>query len=157
MAQNRSDMTDLTSPFTLTRWEVALASAEEYIRTLWWILISIPLFGLVALVWGPNELIRGLGGVCLIWPLTIPIRAVTASARAGGVYGRSTVLAFDDQWIYLVGSAGKGSKIARSEIWTVRKGRGIWRLRTRRLSIILVPSSAILAEFSGQLQFLLEK
>lgn len=144
-------MTDLTSPYTLTRWQVALASAEEYIRALWWILIGIPLFGILALVVAPNELIRGMGFICVVWPLTIPIRAVTASARAGALYGRPTTLAIDGDWLYLKGENGKGLRLARSEVWTVRLGGGVWRIKTRRLSVLLAPDAAVLPESRKQL------
>lgn len=62
-------MTELTQPFTLTRLQVALASAEEYVRALWWILIPVPIFGVLALLQAPNDLIRGIGTICLVWPL----------------------------------------------------------------------------------------
>lgn len=142
-------MTDLTRPFTLTRWEVALASAEEYLRSLWWILVPIPAFGFVAFLMGPNDLIKGLGAICLIWPLTLPLRAVTASARAGSVYGSSTVLAEDDEWLYLKNAQGKGARLARSDVWQVRLARGIWRVKTRRLSLIFIPATSLIEDFTN--------
>lgn len=144
-------MTELTQPFTLTRLQVALASAEEYVRALWWILIPVPIFGVLALLQAPNDLIRGIGTICLVWPLTIPIRAVTASARAGAIYGQPTVFAVDDEWLYLVAKSGRGTKLHRSQVWNARLSRGIWRIKTRRLSVLFVPAEAVIPGHSQEL------
>jgi hypothetical protein len=131
-----------TKPFTIPPARLAYLYAEEYLRSFWWMFIGIPVSGLVVLLLVPGAIAKYIGMVCLLWPLTIPARAFLLSRKISKVLSKPTTAEFREDGIYF-----EGQDIRSRALWSTIRNAEVRKeyliLRTRRLSILLVPMEAI--------------
>lgn len=90
-----------TKTFRITRIEMARLASLEYLRMFWWMAIGIPLFGILALVFGQG-LLQVIGMFALIWPFSIPARSVIATSKSSRLFsGGVRVRIFADRMDFL--------------------------------------------------------
>jgi hypothetical protein len=99
-----------TASYRITRTEMARIASLEYLRSFWWVVIGIPLFGIFALIFGQG-ILQVIGVSALLWPFSIPARSVLATSKpsrlfAGGVRMRL----YDDRMEFLGETPGKNGK-----------------------------------------------
>ena len=138
-----------TNPFAIPPSRLAYLYAEEYVRSFWWMFIGIPISGLVVLLLVPGAIAKYIGMVCLLWPVTIPARAVLLSRKISKVLSKPTTAEFREDGIYF-----EGQDIRSRALWSTIRNAEVRKeyliLRTRKLSVLLVPMSSIPEEQQEQ-------
>jgi hypothetical protein len=79
----------VSEPYSIRRAELAYATAEVYFRTYWWFILGIPVAGIAILFALP--MLRIVGGLMVLWPISIPARAVLISGKTYRRLGAQTV------------------------------------------------------------------
>lgn len=92
--------TPLSEPYRLTRSQVALWGAREYVRRLWWAFVAIPLSGVLMLIFGQHILLQVIGMMAILWPVTIPARSILATRGVARRLTLPTRLLSDDEYLY---------------------------------------------------------
>lgn len=126
--------------YRLSSTEFVNLAASEYVRTFWWYVAIVPLFGLLAVVFGEGPL-RTIGGMAVLWPLSIPARAVLSTAKARRLFGAGVRARVEEDGLYIVPSQPgvKGLRLRWGWVRSVRE-RGEWALiQTRRFGFLPVP------------------
>ena len=62
----------VSRPYTIRRMELTYAFSEIYVRALWWALIGMPISGILVLALLPQPIMKYIGAVMILWPITIP-------------------------------------------------------------------------------------
>jgi len=125
---------------------LAYLAAEEFLRLLWWIVIVVPLFGIVALVYG-RGILQAAGMAAILWPISIPARGILSTTRAGRLFTYGCFAELDDQNLTFYDSSGKRERPLRWKIplYTVRdvvERHDFYLVRMRLLWFVPVPLSA---------------
>lgn len=92
--------TPVSEPYRLTRGQVALWGAREYVRRLWWAFIAIPITGVLLLIFSGQLLMQVIGMMAILWPVTIPARSVLATRGVSRRLTLPTQLLRDDEALY---------------------------------------------------------
>jgi len=90
--------------FRLSRTELARLSAFEYVRTFWWFIGVVPIFGFAAMVW-TNGLMQIIGLFAFLWPFTIPARAVLTTNKTSRLFTGGCKLAAHEDRLEFVGQS----------------------------------------------------
>lgn len=114
----------------------------EYARNFWWVFIAIPIGGLLALIFAPNDLFRYFGTVCLLWPITIPARSALISARLAKLYSVETMAEVADGQLRFLRKDGKAGKIDLSAIRNTAIVANALVARTKSLGFVAIPNRA---------------
>jgi hypothetical protein len=128
--------------------QISLAGAELYVRTFWFVLIGVPIFGLIALIIGTTPIIRYIGMVSLLWPVTIPARAGLITSRVGRQLMRPTVVEILEEAVVFEDSQDPAVRMGMryESIRSVRIMRGLYALMTRRFAFTVFPIDSFLTE-----------
>ncbi len=135
-------MEPITDTFRIPRYVLARLAAEEYVRQFWWFVLIVPLFGAVAFVWG-SGLLQAIGILGILWPVTIPARAILGGWKAGTFFSSGVRLSMDDEALYFAGSNGKGMKLSRSSVRKVVERHGFLIVRFGVGEFVAVPLEAL--------------
>jgi hypothetical protein len=137
-----------SEPYRVSRTDLARIASLEYLRTFWWVVIGIPLFGVIALIWGQG-LLQVIGMFALLWPFSIPARSILTTTKASKLFaGGVQLVVFEDRLEFRGQALGKSGKPLRMVVPldTVRdlvlRGR-FYLVRTIRLEIAPVPFDAV--------------
>jgi hypothetical protein len=122
--------------------ELGRIAAWEYARGYWWMFVSIPLFGIVGLVLAPDGVIRYFSMVCLLWPFSIPARAILITRKASRLYSEETVAVIGEGELRLYRPSGRGSSLKLSDVRSVGDSLGALVVRTRKLGFVAIPARA---------------
>lgn len=104
-----------TAPFTLTNVQVGLIVTELYLRMFWWMIVPVPLFGLLAMAFGPAW-IKGFAWLCLLWPLVLPARARLVSMNLAKYVRIPTIFSVTPQAFQFYHDAQDGFFMQRSRV-----------------------------------------
>jgi hypothetical protein len=132
--------------FNISRTQLARAASGQYLRRMWPIFLGFPIFGLVAILFGPDQLIRAIGCLAFIWPFSIPARVILASWGKARVLMRPTWVSLEEGVVYFHDDAGGGMKLPLDQVRRVDKRGGFYVFETRRFNFALVPVDAFDAE-----------
>ena len=143
-----------TKPYRIARIELSRLSALYYLKTLWFLLIGPFLFGLVLLVFGPNQTFRVFGLVLAAWPGTIFVRSLLITRKNAAVWSQPTVAWIEDETVYFESQEEPVHrfKLAFAGIRNVVRIAGYILLQTRRFGFVPIPVSAF--SEPGQVEFL---
>lgn len=136
----------LTREYGLGRADISLNYAIEYLRTFWWAIAGVPVFGLVCLILGRDAVVQAFGLVCLLWPLTIPARAFLLTSKASRQMMKPTTLEISEDCLLFSASDGTGTRLHTASIRSIRRRGGQFVIRTRMLAMSLVPVDAFLGD-----------
>ncbi len=141
-----SEPKPLTRQYRLTRAQISFATAQQYVRAFWWLLISVPTFGIICLVLSDDQALKLCGLICLLWPLTIPARAFIVTSKPSRCLLRPMTLLLGDDSLILRADENSGMKLKKSSIRSIHMRGALYVLLTRTLGIVLVPIDAFLTE-----------
>lgn len=138
----------VSRPFRVPRVVLARLAAEQYIRTMGWMIVSVPLFGLFAVLMPFGDMVRLTGWVCVTWPLTIPMRGYFVTRKVARRMAKLHHLEVRDEDLYLVPEEGAepGLKLRRESIHSIRQ-RSMWLvIASRKFQMVVVDASALDAQ-----------
>jgi len=142
--------------FHLSRTELARFSAFEYVRTFWWFIGVIPLFGVIMMIW-TNGLMQIIGMFAFLWPFTIPARAVLTTTKSSRLFtGGCKLFVYEDRLEFIGQSPLKDGKYPRMiiEMFNVRdvvKRGDKFLVRTIKLGMLPISAEALTPEQSEHL------
>lgn len=139
-----------TEPFRVGRLELAYLGVAEYLRTYWWFAAIVPLFGILMLVLAPGVM-KAMGVMALLWPFSLPARAIVATSKAGKLMERGVWASLEDGVLYLHGE-GTGLKLSLAKLRRVERRRNFLVLSMARGDFLALPLRAVSTEFAGAIE-----
>jgi hypothetical protein len=138
-----------TRPFQVSRTRLAYLAGEEYLRTLWWFAGTVPVFGILMLIFGRGALqIIGLMGI--LWPISIPARGIVSTGKAGKLFSRGCFATLDEENLTFYDTSDRPTplrwKLPLSQVRDVVERRDFYLVRMRLLSFVPIPISAFECE-----------
>jgi hypothetical protein len=91
-----------TNTYKITRTQLAYWTAFEYIRRFWPGFIAFPITGIVMFVTMDVQVVKGLGMLMTLWPLSIFARAILISGRAAKRVLNPTKMVFEGDHAYFI-------------------------------------------------------
>lgn len=149
-----------TKPYRVSRLRLAYLTAEEYLRTFWFFVAGAPLGGLL-LLFSQDRTMQAIGFFGIVWPFSIPARAIMVSCKASRLFDSGVVLRVGPEELEFLGQkAGKSGKplrmaIHRDMVRDVVTRQGMLLLRLYRQSIVPVDPESFASE-DDRTQFLAE-
>lgn len=131
-----------SQPFQVARLQLAYLSVSEYARQFWWYVATIPAFGLLLLIVGDNTM-KVIGMMAMLWPLSLPARALYATRRSARLFLGRTEAEFREDGIYFRPESGKGLRLDRGSIHDMFVRKEWLVFRTRKFQFIPIPREAI--------------
>lgn len=125
---------------------MAYLGVAQYLRSFWWFVAIIPVFGLIATIFG-SGILRGMGIFALLWPFSLPARAIVATSRTGKLLERGAWASFEDGFLFLHGEEGQGFKLSLSSVRRVDRRMGFLVLVIPRGAFLAIPLRATSEEF----------
>jgi hypothetical protein len=118
-----------------------MIAAEQYTRRFWPVFIAFPVFGILAIIFGPNRGTQAFGVFCLAWPLSIPARSVMITSRLAKRFAKPTTVIVEDGTIFF--SQGEsGMKLTLDQLRRIDKRKGFYILETKLYSFAPLPIDA---------------
>lgn len=139
-----------TESFRVPRLSLAYLGVAQYVRTYWWFVAIVPTFGLVLLLFGPGVM-QAMGLMALLWPLSLPARAIFATSRVGKLLERGAWASLEEGVLYLHGEQGGGVKLNLDRVRRVERRRGFLVLVLARGDFVALPLDAVGATFAETL------
>jgi hypothetical protein len=136
-----------TRPYTIPHLRFAYLAAEEYVRTFWFFVVAVPLGGVVLLLTGERTL-QAIGFFAVLWPMSIPARAILITRRASKLFSRGVVMRSGAEGVEFVaqaqGANGKRLRMAvpKGAIRGIVVRQGVLLLRTYRQQIAPIAPDA---------------
>ncbi|MHB8636299.1 MAG: hypothetical protein ACYC96_07485 [Fimbriimonadaceae bacterium] len=146
----------VSETYIIGRLELAYATAGLYVRTLWWALIGVPISGVLILFLLPLPIMRYLGAVMVLWPITIPGRALVITSDQRKLYSRPTVATFRDDAFYLDPEGGTPTRIPLSWMRRAQRRGTMWLLVGEKGKLVLIKAAAFSAEAQAMIQAALD-
>ena len=106
-----------SASYRLSRHQMTLLSAAEYLRAFWWMVAVVPLFGVILLIFG-NGPMQAVGFFALVWPFTIPARAALISAKASRLFTEGCEVEVNDEGLTFYGPANASKPIRWFVPWS---------------------------------------
>lgn len=131
-----------SAPYRISRVELGRVGALQYIRSFWWILISVPISGILILLFMTDSLSHLMGIMFLLWPLTIPGRVIAVTWRKARKLTESTTAEFKSDGLYLMPNDGIGTRVPWDWMRKVWQFGDIYVIEGRILQFIPVRKSA---------------
>jgi hypothetical protein len=126
--------------------ELTYTLTEIYVRALWWALIGIPISGILIFALLPQAILKYIGAVMILWPITIPGRASLITSDQRKLYMKPTVARYLNGAFYLDPEGGTPTRIPADWIRRVLHRGSMFVLRGDRAKIVLVRASAFSLE-----------
>ncbi|MGV3617088.1 MAG: hypothetical protein ACO1SV_17310 [Fimbriimonas sp.] len=142
-----------TRPYVVSRLRLAYIAVEEYVRTFWYFVLAVPLGG-VGLLFIDERTIQAVGFLAILWPLSIPTRALLITTKASRLFTSGAYMRAGDEEIEFLGTSpgakGKPMRMAlpRHMIRDVVRRQGMLLVRTYRLTFAPVDPEAFPDEAS---------
>ena len=139
----------VSDTYSLTRTEMARLTAEEYIRRFWYIAGIVPVFGLGLLIFSSGAM-QVFGMICVLWPFSIPARAVIVSTKSSRLFTASCHVEATPEEISFIGEYKDGKrlryKVDTDRLKQVIRRKGLIILWSRTFGFIPVKESAFKSE-----------
>jgi hypothetical protein len=129
--------------------ELAYLAVAQYLRSYWWFAAIIPLFGVIALVVG-SGVMQAMGTMALLWPLSLPARAIFATTKAGKLMQRGAFASLEDGTLYLHGEDGDGLKLRLERVRRMETRRGFLVFVLSIGSFVALPLRALPEGFEAE-------
>jgi hypothetical protein len=142
----------VSEPYTIRRMELTYATAELYVRALWWALIGMPISGVLVIAFLPQPIMKYLGAVMILWPITIPGRAAVITSDQRKIYGRPTVARYLDGAFFLDPEGGTPTRIPSDWIHRVFRRGDLYVLRGMRAKIVLIRASGFSVDDQARIE-----
>ena len=124
----------VTKVYRISRTELAWLASEEYLRSFWWFVASVPAFGIIAVIFGDGAL-RMIGAMAILWPFSIPARSVVSTAKSSRLFRGGCHVEADEHEITFLGEYFDGKrlrfKVETFKIKEAKRKKGMILMRTR--------------------------
>jgi hypothetical protein len=110
-------------PFRVSRFVLSRLAAEQYIRAFWWFVAIPPLFGVLCLFSG-SQVLFSLGMFGILWPVSVPARAVLISRKAGRFFSQPTWVRQEGYTLYFSHESGSGMKLSLGSVRKIDERHG---------------------------------
>jgi hypothetical protein len=140
-----------TEEFRVSRLSLAYLAVAQYVRTYWWFVAIIPTFGLVVFLFGPGVM-RAMGLMALLWPLSLPARAIFATSKTGKLLEKGAYASLEDGVLYLHGTDRGGMKLGLASVRRVERRRGFFILVLARGAFVALPEQSLRPDFEEELE-----
>lgn len=128
--------------YLVPRLQLAYLGVGGYLKTFWWFAGTIPAFGILCLLLGEPTL-KLIGIMALLWPVTLPARAIVSSSKASRLFGRGVVAEFIEGVFFFHGDDGKGMKLSITAVRGLYELPNYFVLQTRMGGIVPISRSAL--------------
>lgn len=128
--------------YTIGRLELAYATTAAYVRTFWWALVGVPISGVLIIAILSVPIMQYLGAVMVLWPITIPGRALLITDSHRRLYLRPTVCTLREDGVYLDPEGATPTRVPREWIHGVRRWRDVYLLFGAGTRLVVVKASA---------------
>jgi hypothetical protein len=91
-----------TKEYRISRSQIAYWTAFEYIRRFWPAFISFPIMGVIILIFLPVQQMKAVGMLMLLWPFSIPARAILITGKAAKRALRPKKMICEGQHLYFL-------------------------------------------------------
>ncbi|HTQ10869.1 MAG TPA: hypothetical protein VMI31_12405 [Fimbriimonadaceae bacterium] len=129
--------------FTITRPQLVRAASEQYLRRMWPVFVAFPVFGLLAMIFGGNILLRAIGFLAFVWPFSIPARVVMASWGKAKLLMRRTSVSLEERTLYFHDEEGGGMMLPLDQVRRAHRRGPYYVFETRAFNFALIPVDAI--------------
>jgi len=130
-----------TQPFRISRNRLAFLAMEEYLRSFWWYVAIVPIFGLAAVITSEG-LLRAIGAMALLWPFSIPARSIVTTAKSGRFFRDEVWMSTGDDALYFHSETSKGMMLRLSSVRDLVRRGDYLLVRLRRLGFVAIPAAA---------------
>jgi hypothetical protein len=142
-----------TEEYQVSRSEMMLLAAREYVRIFWWYILITPIFGVLALIFGGGPL-QLIGMIAILWPFSIPARAVISSSKASRLFSRGCHMEADDKEAIFYGVQANPKRLrfrlSYNDIRSVGRLQDLVVLRTRMLGAVPIRIGAFSSESQAE-------
>jgi hypothetical protein len=128
--------------YRISRIVLARLTAEEYLRSFWWFALIVPVFGITCLLFG-SGLLQVIGFMAILWPFSIPARAILSSSKASKLLARGTWVRFEDQTLYFCADEGTGLKLSLNAVRDIVVRGDYLLIRMRRFGFVPILRTAL--------------
>lgn len=140
-----------TEPFRISRLQLAYLASAEYLRTLWWVIAVVPVFGIICVIFG-RGLLQVIGFTAILWPFSIPARGILATGKSAKLFQDGCWAQIDQEFVTFYGATDRVPQLRwqlplRSIRDVVCRGP-LLLIRTRRLGIAPIRLDAFTDEAS---------
>lgn len=91
-----------TNEYRISRSQLVYWSANEYVRRFWPAFIAFPITGLLMIVLMQTQMAIGLGLLMILWPFSIPARAILLTGRAAKRVLSPTRMVAEGEHLYFI-------------------------------------------------------
>lgn len=102
----------------MTSIQLGFILAETYLRCFWYLIVGIPIMGILLLTLGPNFL-KPLGILMIAWPLVLPARARFVSFNLARSLRKPTVFSTLPDWLLFAQGPQTGLKLSVRSVRSV--------------------------------------
>lgn len=138
-----------TLPFQIPRIQLAYLASEEYLRSLWWFAATVPVFGILMVIFGQG-ILQIIGFTALLWPFSIPARGIASTSKASNLFSQGCYGELSDEYLTFYDTSNRPTplrwKIPLSHVRDVIERREYYLVRMRRLGFVAIPVAAFDSE-----------
>ena len=127
-----------TETFRVSRLSLAYLAVVQYLRAYWWFAAIVPTFGAFWLVLMPGTL-RAIGLMALLWPLSLPARAILATSKTGKLLEKGVWASVEGDTLFLHGEGGGGFRLELAAVRRTLRSRGFLVLVLARADFVALP------------------
>ena len=136
-----------TNEYRVSRSQLVYWSANEYIRRFWPAFIAFPISGLLLLIFMPSQVGIGLGIMMILWPMSIPARAILFTGRAAKrVLSPTRMVAEGDHLYFIVNPMELNYRVNKKSVRDVVLRKEYVCIELWKFKMIFVP----LISFTGK-------
>ena len=147
LSSDASESGFTSAKYRISRIVLARLTAEEYLRSFWWFALIVPVFGITCLLFG-SGLLQVIGFMAILWPFSIPARAILSSSKASKLLSRGTWVRFEEQTLYFCADEGTGLKLSLNAVRDIVVRGEYVLIRLRHFGFVPIPMSALSADFT---------
>lgn len=134
-----------TKPYSFTRSELSRLTALYYLRTFWFVFIGPFLFGIILMIFGPNQTTRVFGLVFAGWPGTVFVRSLLLTKKNAQAWVHPTVMSVREDGLYFESQTEPIQRV-KVRFESIRRTipiLGYLLFQTRRFGFIPLKESAL--------------
>jgi hypothetical protein len=124
----------VTESYKITRIELARLASLEYLRSFWWFVIAVPLFGVVSMIFGDGPM-KMIGMMAILWPFSIPARSVVSTGKSSRLFSQGCHVEADPENVVFIGDYHGGKRLRYIlKTWRIKEAKQVGELillRTR--------------------------
>ena len=133
-----------STEYRISRSQLVYWSANEYIRRFWPAFIAFPVSGLLLLVFMPTQVGIGLGTMMILWPLSIPARAILLTGRAAKrVLSPTRMVAEGEHVYFIVNPMDLNYRVNKKSVRDVIRRKEYVCIELWKFKMIFVPLNAL--------------